>query len=355
VEEIGSYSFATHEESVKYHVLGDDNYKDSKAIVDEIDSDAEIQRRQQEQQQQQQQEQQRLRGISIMSASDDEQPSQSLLSKEISKEEYHKEFTLDDGATTVKMRIVEETETTATVYSPEDMTDEELLEAGISKAHIEDLKKGNDKQRQQGQEAEVGVINESVLTKTHAKMQDVERGRSGKAIPLDEYRVEDKECILEAVRNVEETVIQEKGDKKAAKLEMKLQENIELQEERSKIIDIRDVEQLVEPKQGYSFTIETNDNNLCAIQQSHEQQLIELNNNNETIKLQAKCIEQFDTKMEYYEKIDNNQSIDALLERANKQRGILDEIIEKEQEKIIEGICYSKLNIKQKINKEFKQ
>lgn len=149
VEEVGSFKFETNEQSVAYQVVdGSGHGRQMQGIIDEMDSDNEhgyAQKRG------------ASRNISIASASDDDVSIG--YAKEVSVDEFHKDYQFDDGYANVSIRrtVVEEEEMyvgdaddndskqTGKLYEVKETFDDEIDDPLPTKVKVSDVSNGNAK------------------------------------------------------------------------------------------------------------------------------------------------------------------------------------------------------------------
>lgn len=292
VEEIGSYSYATHEESVCYKST-DSGDKLSQGIIDELFSDDDITMSRKHC---------ASRGISIMSASEDEGSLQGeMLSREISIDER----AIDDGLTKIRMSrtVLEETEVSFV----------EVDENGLEKPILQSL--GGDKKKQKGKFfiAEA-VEEESVPDSAKPDVETVTlKPRKGKMLVKEEVDDEStgfdfNEKTSKNKDLTEENLnLKQKGKefeiKKAeeeAKLQMKIQEedNSDFTPKKGKLLEVSE-----------------------KIEKSEEI--------SESTHIEKKKLDEGRKKSIKVEEEDDD--IDRLIKRIQKQRNALDDILENKQ------------------------
>lgn len=292
VEEIGSYSYATHEESVCYKST-DSGDKLSQGIIDELFSDDDITMSRKHC---------ASRGISIMSASEDEGSLQGeMLSREISIDER----AIDDGLTKIRMSrtVLEETEVSFV----------EVDENGLEKPILQSL--GGDKKKQKGKFfiAEA-VEEESVPDSAKPDVETVTlKPRKGKMLVKEEVDEEStgfdfNEKTSKNKDLTEENLnLKQKGKefeiKKAeeeAKLQMKIQEedNSDFTPKKGKLLEVSE-----------------------KIEKSEEI--------SESTHIEKKKLDEGRKKSIKVEEEDDD--IDRLIKRIQKQRNALDDILENKQ------------------------
>lgn len=296
VEEIGSYSYATHEESVSYKST-DSGDKLSQGIVDDLFSDDDITMSRKHC---------ASRGISIMSASEDEGSLQGeMLSREMSIDER----AIDDGLTKIRMSrtVLEETEVSFV----------EVDENGVEKPFVQSL--GGDKKKQKGKFFIAETVEEENVPE--GSKPDVEtvtlKPKKGKQLIKEEVDEEstgfdfNEKTSKNKDLSEENLNLKQKGKafeiKKAedeeAKLQMKIQEE-DNSDSTPKTGKLLEVSEKLEKSEEISEI-------------SH----IEKKKNDEGRKKSIKV-----------EEDEGDDDIDRLIKRIQKQRSVLDGILENKQE-----------------------
>ncbi len=149
MEEVGSFKFETNEQSVTYQVVdGSGDGRQMQGIIDEMDSDNEHSYSQKN----------RARNVSIVSASDDDHSVG--YAREVSVDEFQKDYQFEDGYANVKIKrtVVEEEEMyvgdvddlnditkTSKLFEVKETVDDEIENPLPTKAQVSDISNGNAK------------------------------------------------------------------------------------------------------------------------------------------------------------------------------------------------------------------
>lgn len=291
VEEIGSYSYATHEESVCYKST-DSGDKLSQGIIDELFSDDDISMSRKHC---------ASRGISIMSASEDEGSLKGeMLSRDISIDER----AIDDGLTKIRMSrtVLEETEVSFI----------EVDENGVERPIVQSI--GGDKKKQKGK----FFIAEGV---------------------------EEEEIPDVSKTDVETVTLKPKKGKLLVKEEVAddVSSGFDFNEKSVKTNDLTD-ENLKLKQKGKEFEIKKAEDEEAKLKLKLQQE----EDSNERSPKKGKILE----VSEISEKSHNEKKgiveekeeddIDRLIKRIQQQRNVLDGILEKKQETLEENVDDSK-------------
>lgn len=284
VEEIGSYSYATHEESVCYKST-DSGDKLSQGIIDELFSDDDISMSRKHC---------ASRGISIMSASEDEGSLQGeMLSREISIDER----AIDDGLTKIRMSrtVLEETEVSYV----------EVDENGVEKPIVQSL--GEKKKKGKFFIAEA-VEEEEVPESAKPDVETVTlKPRKGKMVVKEEVEEEGFDFNEKNAKNQdlseENLNLKQKGKAfEIQKAEEEANLKIKLEEENSSDLT---------PKKG----------KLLEVSEKLEEKSEISHSEKKTIDGRKKVEEE-----------EGDDDIDRFIKRIQKQRSVLDDILENKKE-----------------------
>ncbi|GAB0092620.1 Obscurin [Sergentomyia squamirostris] len=290
VEEIGSFTFTSHDESVTYETV-DAGGKLSHGVIDEGESDAEINISHKKIS---------SRGVSIMSASEDESSHRSgMLSREVSIDEVQKEIVLDEGATKIQISQ-RKAESLETFVSELDT---------IENRNVEDQNKAKkiDKITDIGDEADAKKKRGRLLETAEAEEADQQEDSRRKSVQESTEIKKPRRGTL--IANVETETNGHDYDTKTA--------DIDDQPTDTKTVRLLKKEKLTEGSDGDSLNLKIYD--------------ISEENNDKRQKGRKSELEE--VKLEKLEDDSTgDKSVDDLLKRVEKQRGALSEILDKQQE-----------------------
>uniref|UniRef100_A0A1B0DPE4 Uncharacterized protein n=1 Tax=Phlebotomus papatasi TaxID=29031 RepID=A0A1B0DPE4_PHLPP len=288
VEEIGSFTFTSHDESITYETV-DGSGRPLQGVIEEGESDGEMSISHKKIS---------SRGVSIMSASEDETSFRSgMLSREVSIDEVQKDMVLDEGA--IKVKISErKSETLETFVGEMD---------GAEKVSKRDLSDENEAKKKRGrlfetEESEHVPEVDGSRRKSGVETDESRKPRRGTLIADVESEVNGDEDVFATFTADQEDKAVESKTVRLLKKEKAQQEGTESDSLKLKIFDV--AEEDGKPLKGKAIEVKE----------------VESTDEDYRSKLQEAAEETGD------------KSVDELLKRVERQRSALGEILDKQQE-----------------------
>lgn len=294
VEEIGSFTFTSHDESVTYETV-DGSGKPLHGVIEEGESDGEMSISHKKIS---------SRGVSIMSASEDETSFRSgMLSREVSIDEVQKDMVLDEGA--IKVKISERKSETLETFVGE-------ME-GAERVSKKDLSDENEAKKKRGRLLETAESEhvpevDGSRRKSGVETDESRKPRRGTLIADVESEVNGDEDVFATFTADQEDKAVESKTVRLLKKEKAQQEGTESDSLKLKIFDV--AEEDGEPQKGKRMEVKKTE----SVDEDHRSKLQEAAE---------------DT---------GDKSVDELLKRVERQRSALGEILDKQQEIKQEGI-----------------